>query len=58
MYVTDALKLIAENTAKMGGGSYVKARYYDVLHPKPPETRTADEVIAQIANKLKGGAVG
>lgn len=55
VYVTDALKLMAENTARYGGGGYIKARYHDILHPKPEETRTAAEVIAHIVNGLKGG---
>lgn len=55
MYVTDALRLIAENTAKYAGGSYLKVRYHDVLHPKPEETRTAEEIIAHVVSGLKGG---
>ena len=30
VYVTDALKIIGENTAKYAGGSYMKVRYLDV----------------------------
>ena len=45
VYVTDALKIIAENTAKHASGSCMKARYFDVESPKPPETRTSDEII-------------
>lgn len=56
VYVTDALQAIAENTAKYGGGSYIKIRWYDVIHPKPVETRTAEEIIAQVTSRLKGGA--
>ena len=46
VYVTDALKIIGENTAKYAGGSYMKVRYLDVENPKPEETRTPEEVIA------------
>ena len=52
IYVTDALKAIAENTAKYAGGSYMKARYYDAENPKPVETRTGNEIIAQMKAKI------
>lgn len=52
IYVTDALKAIAENTAKYAGGSYMKARYFDAESPKPPETRTSDEIIGQMKMKI------
>ena len=51
-YVTDALKTITENTAKYAGGSYMKARYYDLENPKPAETRTGEEIISQMKAKI------
>ena len=53
IYVTDTLKLIAENTAKIGQGSYIKARYYDIINPKPVDNRTEEEIVDHIKNKLK-----
>ena len=52
IYVTDALKAIAENTAKHFGGSYMKNRYYDAENPKPVEARTGNEIIAQMKTKI------
>lgn len=52
IYVTDALKTITENTAKYAGGSYMKARYFDVESPKPPETRTSGEIIQSMKDKI------
>lgn len=52
MYVTDALKAIAENTSRLAGGSYIKVRFADIIDPKPEETRTAGEIIAGIKAKL------
>lgn len=52
MYVTDALRIIGENIAKFGGGSYVKIRWIDLIHPKPEETRTANEIIEHMKKKL------
>nr|DAM03227.1 MAG TPA: hypothetical protein [Caudoviricetes sp.] len=52
VYVTDALKIIGENTAKYAGGSYIKVRYLDIESPKPEETRTPKEVIAHMKQKI------
>lgn len=58
IYVTQSLKLIAENTAKQVGGGYIKASYADLIHPKPEETRTADEIIAHMKEKLASMEAG
>lgn len=54
VYVTDALKAITENTAKMYGGSSLKLRYADLLENsnKQEETRTAEDIISNIKNKI------
>ena len=44
---------MTENTAKMGGGSYIEAKLQDILDPKPADDRTADDIIEGIRNKLK-----
>lgn len=55
--MTDALKTICENTAKMYGGSVPKSRYLELIEPidskyQKQETRTAQEVIDHIKNKI------
>lgn len=57
IYTTDALKVIAGNTAKYAGGSCMKARYADIIYPQPEETRTAGEIIDSIKRKLGGEQV-
>ena len=52
IYVTDALKAITENTAKYAGGSYTKARYLDLEDQRPEETRTPDEIIGKMKDKI------
>ena len=52
-YVTDALRIITENTAKANGGHYLQARYAEMIEPRKEETRTANEVIIDIKEKLK-----
>lgn len=44
VYVTDCLKLISENT----GNISLKLRYYDIIQPKKEDTRTGDEIVADI----------
>ena len=58
-YVTDALKIIAKNTASLGGGEYIKERFYDGMSgyysnkKLKVETRNADEIKADIKQKIK-----
>ena len=51
VYVTDSLKLIAENTANFAKGQYMKARYYDIITPKKQDTRTGDEIVEDIIKR-------
>jgi hypothetical protein len=46
--VTDALRFVAENTARYAGGSYIKARYSDMIEPKKPDNRTCEEITADV----------
>ena len=47
VYVTDCLKLIAENT----GNISLKLRYCDIINPKKTDTRTGDEIVADIIKR-------
>lgn len=51
VYVTDILKLIAENTANFAKGQYMKMRYYDIITPKKQDTRTGDEIVEDIIKR-------
>lgn len=51
-YIADALKIISENTGKFFGGGYINIRYADLIDSKPKETKTADEIINNIKDKL------
>ena len=53
IYYAECLRIMTENTAKMGGGSYIEAKLQDILDPKPVDNRTADDIIDGIRNKLK-----
>ena len=51
-YITDALMYINENTAKANGGKVISKKFYDLKNDEPEETRTPDEIINSIKNKL------
>lgn len=48
IYVTDALRIVAENTARYAGGNYIKARYADIIEPKKQDDRTCEEITADV----------
>lgn len=60
MYITDALQAVAENTAVSANkfledpvGKAMTRRWADLDKPAPPEeTRTAEEIIDHIKQKL------
>lgn len=51
MYVTDALKLLGENTARYAGGSHMMQRWVDVITLKKQDTRTGAEIAADVIKK-------
>ena len=51
IYVADCLRIISENTAKMGGGSYITAKFADIINPKPVDDRTGEEIAADIIKR-------
>lgn len=51
MYVTDALKLLGENTARYAGGNHMLQRWVDVISPKKQDTRTGAEIAADVIKK-------
>ena len=53
IYITDALRSISENTAKFGGGGYMKVRFADIIMPQPEDDLTSEEIISHIREKLR-----
>ena len=51
IYVSDCLRIISENTARMSNGSYVTAKFSDIINPKPVENRTGEEIAADIIKR-------
>ena len=54
VYVAESLRLIGANTARFAGGNYLEQKYVDLIEPKKEETRTEEEIIAQV-RKAWGG---
>ena len=53
MYMTEAAKNINRILAENFTGSYMKVSYTEILHPKPQETRTAEQIIDDIRTGLQ-----
>lgn len=51
IYVTNALKMVAENMAKYSNGSYPMQTWAEIIKPKPVDTRTGNEIVADIISK-------
>lgn len=59
-YISDVLRLIGENAAALAHGSYIPARWAELDNPPPEDTRTPDEIAADIITRAgltfaKGG---
>ena len=50
-YYAECLRVITENTAKMGGGSYITVKLADVINPKPVDNRAGEEIAADIIKR-------
>lgn len=51
MYVTDTLKLIAENTSNIVRGSSPADRYVDMIKRRPVDRRTGEQIAADVIKK-------
>lgn len=53
VYMSDAIFTIAETVARKFDGKYMGYRYLDLVEPQPEETRTGEEIIADLGKKLE-----
>ena len=51
IYYAECLRVITENTAKIGGGSYITAKLSDIINPKPVDNRSCEEIAADIIKR-------
>lgn len=55
VYITNALQVISKNTAGLSSdGQYIPTSWWDLIHPKPVDTRTAEDIINHMKAKLEG----
>lgn len=55
VYITNALQNISKNTAGFSSeGIYIPTSWWDLIHPKPVDTRTAKDIINHMKAKLAG----
>lgn len=50
-YVTECLRIITENTTRSSGGSFMQAKFSDLINPKPQDDRTGEEIAADIIKR-------
>lgn len=51
-YIAECARIITENTAKMGGGSYMSIKFHEIIEPKPKVERSAEDIIGGIRKKI------
>lgn len=51
MYVSECLRIITENTAKLSGGEYIRQKYQDIVNPRHQETKSCEEITAEVVKK-------
>ena len=54
-YVTDALKVLIDNVAKIGGGSVLKKRYVETLPKVELQEQDTTEQATEIIERIKKG---
>ena len=52
IYVTRGLKMLTENTTRPHGGTALAKSFEEIMRKTPVETRTGDEIIASIRDKI------
>lgn len=55
--MSEAIKNLTENVAigfGREGSEFMVTKYTDIIHPQKEPTRTADEIIDEIKQKLRG----
>lgn len=48
LYMARCARITTENTAKFVKGGYIKADFDDIIHPKPKDVRTGDQIVDDI----------
>lgn len=50
-YITESLRCMGENVARVSGGNYIQERWADVVNPPARDARTGEEIAADVIRK-------
>lgn len=53
-YMAEGIRATVNNLSHVFGGVTMEVSYHDLIHPPKKETRTEEEIINHIQEKLKG----
>ena len=51
-YMARCMRMATENIAIITQGKYMQVEFEDLINPKPEEKRSADDIIAEMKNKI------
>ena len=55
IYMTDAVRILTENTARAFQGKYLEERWIDRVSPRKEDNRTAEDIKQHMLEGLNGG---
>lgn len=51
IYTAECLRVITENTAGISGGSYIQEKFMDIIEPKKQDSRSCEEITAEVVKR-------
>ena len=51
IFVSEGLRILTENTAKMVQGAYLTVNFLDIIDPKPKDERSGAEIASDVLTR-------
>lgn len=51
IFVSEGLRILTENTAKMTQGAYLTVNFLDIINPKPKDERSGAEIASDVLTR-------
>ena len=51
IFVSEGLRMLTENTAKMVQGAYLTVNFLDIINPKPKDERSGAEIASDVLTR-------
>lgn len=51
IFVSEGLRILTENTAKMAQGAYLTVNFLDIIDPKPKDERSGAEIASDVLTR-------